>query len=134
MIHLEKITFTEQVSSLRFTRVLISIHGAELSNIMFLQPWSTVIELIHLLLSVPFYRFLSYYPLSITFSSKMWSLWMIPVLNFIIGALISITILMWMWLPLLQLFVTCNTTSKNDDYWKSIDPNEKETTVNWIHG
>ena len=133
VIHFENMTFAEQVSSLRFTRVLVSMHGAGLSNIIFLQPGSTVIELMHPLMSAPFYRFLSYYPLSITFSSKMWSLWMIPVLNSIIGALISITILMWMWLPLLQLFVTCNTTSKNDDYWKSIDPNEKETTVNWIH-
>ena len=36
----------------------------------------------------------------------------IRALNSIIGALISITILMWMWLPLLQLFETCNTISK----------------------
>ena len=54
-------TFAEQVSSLRFTRVLISIHGAGLSNIIFLQPGSTVIELMHPLMSAPFYRFLSYY-------------------------------------------------------------------------
>ena len=37
------------------------MHGAGLSNIIFLQPGNTVIELIHPLLSVPFYRFLSLY-------------------------------------------------------------------------
>ncbi len=61
VIHFENMTFAEQVSSLRFTRVLISIHGAGLSNIIFLQPGSTVIELMHPLMSAPFYRFLSYY-------------------------------------------------------------------------
>ena len=61
VIHFENMTFAEQVSSLRFTRVLISIHGAGLSNIIFLQPGSTVIELMHPLLNAPFYRFLSYY-------------------------------------------------------------------------
>ncbi len=61
VIHFENMTFAEQVSSLRFTRVLISLHGAGLSNIIFLQPGSTVIELMHPLMSAPFYRFLSYY-------------------------------------------------------------------------
>ena len=61
VIHFEKMKFAEQVSSLRFTRVLISIHGAGLSNIIFLQPGSTVIELMHPLMSAPFYRFLSHY-------------------------------------------------------------------------
>lgn len=61
VIHFENMTFAEQVSSLRFTRVLISVHGAGLSNIIFLQPGSTVIELMHPLLNAPFYRFLSYY-------------------------------------------------------------------------
>ena len=61
VIHFENMTFAEQVSSLRFTRVLVSMHGAGLSNIIFLQPGSTVIELMHPLMSAPFYRFLSYY-------------------------------------------------------------------------
>ena len=61
VIHFENMTFAEQVSSLRFTRVLISIHGAGLSNIIFLQPGSTVIELMHPLMSAPFYRSLSLY-------------------------------------------------------------------------
>ena len=61
VIHFENMTFAEQVSSLRFTRVLVSMHGAGLSNIIFLQPGSTVIELMHPLLNAPFYRFLSYY-------------------------------------------------------------------------
>ena len=61
VIHFEKMKFAEQVSSLRFTRVLISMHGAGLSNIIFLQPRSTVIELMHPLMSAPFYRFLSHY-------------------------------------------------------------------------
>ena len=61
VIHFENMTFAEQVSSLRFTRVLISMHGAGLSNIIFLQPGSTVIELMHPLMSAPFFRFLSLY-------------------------------------------------------------------------
>ena len=61
VIHFEDMTFAEQVSSLRFTRVLISIHGAGLTNIIFLQPGSTVIELMHPLMRAPFYRFLSLY-------------------------------------------------------------------------
>ena len=61
VIHFEKMTFAEQVSSLRFTRILISMHGAGLSNIIFLQPGSTVIELMHPLMSAPFFRFLSLY-------------------------------------------------------------------------
>ena len=61
VIHFEKMKFAEQVSSLRFTRVLISMHGAGLSNIIFLQPGSTVIELMHPLMSAPFFRFLSLY-------------------------------------------------------------------------
>ena len=61
VIHFEKMKFAEQVSSLRFTRVLISMHGAGLSNIIFLQPGSTVIELMHPMMSAPFYRFLSLY-------------------------------------------------------------------------
>ena len=61
VIHFENMTFAEQVSSLRFTRVLVSMHGAGLSNIIFLQPGSPVIELMHPLMSAPFYRFLSYY-------------------------------------------------------------------------
>ena len=61
LIHFENMSFAEQVSSMRSTRVLISIHGAGLSNIIFLQPGSTLIELMHPLLRAPFYRFLSFY-------------------------------------------------------------------------
>ena len=61
VVHFENMTFEDQVSSLRATNVLISMHGAGLSNIIFLQPGSTVIEILHPLLKAPFYRFLSLY-------------------------------------------------------------------------
>ena len=51
-----------------WTSVFITIHKSidfnawsRLSNIIFLQPGSTVIELMHPLMSAPFYRFLSHY-------------------------------------------------------------------------
>ena len=37
------------------------MYEAGLTNIIFLQPGSTVIELMHPLMSAPFYRFLSLY-------------------------------------------------------------------------
>ena len=61
LIHFEIMSFAEQDSSKQSTRVLISIHGAGLSNIIFLQPGNTVIELMHPLLRALFYRFLSLY-------------------------------------------------------------------------
>ena len=96
LIHFENMSFAEQGTSKQSTRVLISIHGAGLSNIIFLQPGSTVIELMHPLLRALFDSFL-FIPLSTTSSSEMWSLWMIHVLVKGVEVHISNQISLWIW-------------------------------------
>jgi hypothetical protein len=44
-VYLEEYTFYEQISILYNTRFLISIHGAGLTNIIFMQPGSSLLEL-----------------------------------------------------------------------------------------
>ena len=59
VVSFELTSFKYQVDTMRNTDILISIHGAALVNIVFMQPGSTLIELIHPLMRAPFYELLS---------------------------------------------------------------------------
>ena len=59
VVSFESSSFEYQVDTMRNTDILISIHGAALVNIIFMQPESTLIELIHPLMRAPFYELLS---------------------------------------------------------------------------
>ena len=59
VVSFEQTSFEYQVDTMRNTDILISIHGAALVNIVFMQPGSTLIELIHPLMRAPFYELLS---------------------------------------------------------------------------
>ena len=59
VLSFELTSFKYQVDTMRNTDILISIHGAALVNIVFMQPGSTLIELIHPLMRAPFYELLS---------------------------------------------------------------------------
>ena len=61
VVSFESTSFAYQVNTMRNTDILISIHGAALVNIVFMQPESMLIELIHPLMRAPFYELLSVY-------------------------------------------------------------------------
>lgn len=46
-VFFEDLSFTEQMELMRETAVLVGLHGANLTNLMFLHPATTVIELIN---------------------------------------------------------------------------------------
>lgn len=52
-VQLETMSFEEQVSLMHHTDVLISSHGAQLTNVMFLSPGSAVIEI----MTAPWYEY-----------------------------------------------------------------------------
>lgn len=54
-------SFAEQVGIMRNTHVLITVHGAALTNIVFMPPGGTVIEMIHPDLHAPFYKYMAYF-------------------------------------------------------------------------
>ena len=59
VVSFEATSFEYQVDTMRNTDILISVHGAALVNVVFMQPDSTLIELIHPLMRAPFYELLS---------------------------------------------------------------------------
>ena len=61
VVEFEGISFGNQVSLMRNTRVLISVHGAALVNIVFMPPGSSLVEIINPMLYAPFYKYLSFF-------------------------------------------------------------------------
>ena len=61
VVQFEGKSFGEQVDIMRSTQVLITVHGAALTNIVFMPPGGTLIEIIHPELNAPFYKYMSFY-------------------------------------------------------------------------
>ena len=61
VVSFESTSFAYQVNTMRNTDILISIHGAALVNIIFMQPKSVLMEFIHPSMKAPFYKLLSVY-------------------------------------------------------------------------
>ena len=61
VVKFEGKSFGEQVGIMRNTHVLITVHGAALTNIVFMPPGGTVIEMIHPDLHAPFYKYMAYF-------------------------------------------------------------------------
>lgn len=70
MMKFDNISFVTQVRIMAKTTVLISIHGAQLTNALFMRPESSVMEIFNPLLKAPFYynlckkvelKYLAYY-------------------------------------------------------------------------
>ena len=55
MMKFDNISFVTQVRIMANTTVLISIHGAQLTNALFMRPGSSVMEIFNPLLKAPFY-------------------------------------------------------------------------------
>ena len=61
VVKFEKVSFGRQIDIMRNTEVLITVHGAALTNIVFMRPGTTLVEIIHPELYAPFYKYMSLY-------------------------------------------------------------------------
>ena len=59
MVKFDKVTFKEQLEVMSETNLLVTIHGAQLTNVIFMHPGGTVIEIFNPLFKTDFYKQMS---------------------------------------------------------------------------
>ena len=59
MVKFDKVTFKEQLEIMSATNLLVTIHGAQLTNVIFMHPGGTVIEIFNPLFNTDFYKQMS---------------------------------------------------------------------------